>query len=82
MSWSWSGTRAAGERGARSRISGTIEDLGDSGPNDAHVVIDVDEDGRAVLRFGDGEHGAIPAKGDRVEATYRYGSGESGNVPA
>ena len=64
------------------RAWSSVEDLGDSGPNDAHVRIEVDEDGRAVLRFGDGEHGAIPAKGDRVEATYRYGSGESGNVRA
>jgi phage tail sheath protein FI len=61
------------------RAWSSVEDLGDSGPSDAFVVMEVDEDG-AVLRFGDGEHGAIPAKGARVQASYRYGVGEGGNI--
>jgi hypothetical protein len=61
------------------RAWSSVEDLGDSGPSDAYFVTEVDENG-AVLRFGDGEHGAIPAKGARVQASYRYGVGEGGNV--
>ncbi len=61
------------------RAWSTVEDLADSGPSDAHVVIEVDEEGQTVLRFGDGEHGTVPPKGGRVQASYRYGGGESGD---
>ena len=63
------------------RAWSTVEDLAGSVQNDAHVAIEVDEDGQAVLWFGDGEHGAVPPKGGRVQASYRYGAGASGNHP-
>jgi uncharacterized protein len=58
-----------------------VGDLASSGPDDARYVVDVDEDGRAVVRFGDGEHGAIPGKGSRILVSYRYGGGATGNRP-
>ena len=45
-------------------------------------VAEVDDAGRAALRFGDGEHGARPAPGVDLFATYRVGSGARGNVGA
>ena len=35
----------------------SMPDLFDSGPLDEHFVAEVDDDGRAILRFGDGEYG-------------------------
>jgi predicted phage baseplate assembly protein len=45
-------------------------------------VAEVDDDGRATLRFGDGEYGARPAPGVELLATYRVGNGARGNVGA
>jgi hypothetical protein len=53
--------------------------LGSSG-RDRHVVVEVDESGRACLRFGDGESGRVPAARSRFHATYRVGNGPEGNV--
>jgi hypothetical protein len=44
------------------------------------LVAEVDDAGRATLRFGDGEHGARPAPGVDLHASYRIGSGARGNV--
>jgi hypothetical protein len=43
-------------------------------------VIEVDEDDRATIVFGDGDFGAIPPKGAEIKATYRVGGGAQGNV--
>jgi hypothetical protein len=56
-------------------------DLLSSGPNDPHVVVEMDNDGLAHLRFGDGELGAQPKAGQRFQACYRIGNGPQGNVP-
>jgi predicted phage baseplate assembly protein len=45
-------------------------------------VIDIDEEDRATLRFGDGELGAIPEAGSELRITYRVGGGVAGNVAA
>jgi Baseplate J-like protein len=45
-------------------------------------VAEVDDAGRATLRFGDGEHGARPAPGVALAATYRIANGARGNVGA
>jgi uncharacterized phage protein gp47/JayE len=45
-------------------------------------VVEVDEDDRATIVFGDGAFGAIPPAGWQVRATYRVGGGPAGNVPA
>lgn len=47
---------------------------------DRHVVVDVGDDGRARLRFGDGLQGVPPT--GRLSLTYKSGGGASGNVRA
>jgi hypothetical protein len=53
-----------------------------SGAQDRHFVVEVGNEGRANLRFGDGEVGAMPEAGTAFRATYRVGNGPSGNVGA
>lgn len=57
-------------------------DLLSSGPTDPHVVVEVEADGRAQLRFGDGRHGDRPAAGSIFIADYRIGNGPGGNIGA
>ncbi|MBY5530186.1 putative baseplate assembly protein [Rhizobium leguminosarum] len=58
-------------------------DLLESLPYDRHFCVEVDDDGRAWIRFGDGEGvGEQPAVEASVEAVYRVGNGQAGNVPA
>jgi hypothetical protein len=57
-------------------------DLLSSGPGDRHVVAEVDDEGLAHLRFGDGDLGAVPKAHTRFTATYRVGIGPAGNVGA
>ncbi|MFT3769519.1 MAG: putative baseplate assembly protein [Minicystis sp.] len=45
-------------------------------------VVEVEDDGRAALRFGDDRNGARPAPGTRLLARYRVGNGAAGNVGA
>ncbi len=71
-------------------LSGTVDartstwsarrDLLASLPDDPHFVVEVENDGGARLRFGDGGHGAIPAAGMQFTARYRVGNGASGNI--
>ena len=44
-------------------------------------VIEIDEDDRATVDFGDGVFGAIPAKLATITASYRVGGGTLGNIP-
>lgn len=57
-------------------------DLLQSLPEDRHVVLDVEADGSARLRFGDSRNGRRPESGTRFAATYRVGNGRRGNVGA
>jgi hypothetical protein len=57
-------------------------DLLESQSEDRHFVVEVDNEGRARLRFGDGELGWMPEAGTTFEATYRVGNGPAGNVGA
>lgn len=59
-----------------------VPDLLSSGEFDTHFVADVDGEGRAVLRFGDGQYGATPMGVERVELWYRVGNGHSGDIGA
>ena len=59
-----------------------VADLLDSGPDDTAFVVEMEEDGTAILRFGDGELGAAPDAGTSFSASYRVGNGTSGNVGA
>lgn len=55
-----------------------------SWPSDENFVVETDNEGRAVLRFGDGNFGKAPPVGPDVKvfATYRVGVGMPGNVGA
>lgn len=59
-----------------------VPDLLDSPPFAAHFVADVDHNGQAELRFGDGEYGRRPLGATAVNACYRVGNGRRGNVGA
>jgi hypothetical protein len=59
-----------------------VGDLLGSSPRDRHVVVEIDESGRAELRFGDGETGRVPEARSRFHATYRIGNGPDGNEGA
>jgi len=57
-------------------------DLLSSQADDRRFVAEIDDDGRAFLRFGDGNLGEAPAPGTTFAVTYRVGNGTAGNVPA
>jgi hypothetical protein len=45
-------------------------------------VLETESDGRAYVRFGDGEHGKEPGAEEGFGAEYRVGNGTEGNVGA
>jgi predicted phage baseplate assembly protein len=47
-----------------------------------HVVTEMDEEGQAHLRFGDGKLGRAPEAGEVFLGRYRIGNGPRGNVGA
>jgi len=57
-------------------------DLLESEADDYHFVVEMDNDGFAHLRFGDGELGRKPKAGTVFHAQYRVGNGLPGNVGA
>lgn len=57
-------------------------DLLASGPDDRHVVVEIDDTRTAYVRFGDGDAGRRPDAGASVRAEYRVGNGSMGNVGA
>jgi hypothetical protein len=57
-----------------------LPDLLESGSLDQNFVLEIDNDGLAHLRFGDGELGRMPDAGTTFTAAYRVGSGTTGNV--
>jgi hypothetical protein len=59
-----------------------LRDLLGSDKFERAFVAEVEEDGRARLRFGDDESGRAPAIAAAFEATYRVGNGRAGNVGA
>jgi predicted phage baseplate assembly protein len=64
-------------------VSWTPEpDLLGSGPEDTQFVVEIDSNGIAWLRFGDGTNGKEPVAGDQYTAIYRVGNGSAGNVGA
>jgi baseplate J-like protein len=56
------------------------ESLAFSREGQKDFTIDVDEDDRATVMFGDGALGAIPATGSIIKVSYRVGGGPQGNV--
>ncbi|HEU0200650.1 MAG TPA: putative baseplate assembly protein, partial [Burkholderiaceae bacterium] len=57
-------------------------DLLDSADDATDFVVEIDDDGRARLRFGDDANGKRPDPGTSFVATYRIGNGTAGNVGA
>ena len=57
-------------------------DLLGSQSDDLQFVVEMDNECRAHLRFGDGDLGLLPEAGMRFIATYRVGNGPAGNVGA
>ncbi|MCP4655037.1 MAG: hypothetical protein GY856_06415 [bacterium] len=56
------------------------ESLVFSGEDQRHFAVDIDEEDRATITFGDGTFGRIPPADAVVRATYRVGGGVVGNV--
>jgi hypothetical protein len=56
-------------------------DLIESGPDDPHATVEIDDDGTVIIRFGDGVCGRDPS-GQAFAITYRVGNGPGGNVGA
>jgi predicted phage baseplate assembly protein len=59
-----------------------VPHLLDSPPFARHFVVDVDGEGRAELRLGDGDYGRSGATAIGFAVTYRVGNGRAGNVGA
>lgn len=57
-------------------------DLLHSQPEHRHFTVETDNEGRALLRFGDGENGQQPEAGETFTAHYRIGNGAEGNLGA
>jgi hypothetical protein len=57
-------------------------DLLASGSADVHFVMEIEDSGRALVRFGDDVNGKRPDPGTVFDATYRVGNGVVGNVGA
>ena len=57
-------------------------DLLESGGSDRDFVAEIDDDGAAHLRFGNGDTGAQPQAGSGFVAQYSVGNGPQGNVGA
>jgi predicted phage baseplate assembly protein len=53
-----------------------------SGKEDTNFVVEVEYNGDAFLRFGDGINGMSPVAGTAFTASYRIGNGTAGNVGA
>lgn len=57
-------------------------DLLRSNAHAADFVLETENDGRVLLRFGDGIHGLAPGSFARLSARMRLGNGRAGNVGA
>jgi predicted phage baseplate assembly protein len=75
-------TRLIGTLGAASDSWTAVRDLLSSADVATDFVVEVENSGRARLRFGDGDHGRRPGPGTSFVATYRFGNGANGNVGA
>lgn len=54
----------------------------DSDPLARNFAVETENDGRALIRFGDDEYGQAPPDQSHIRAVYRVGLGTSGNVGA
>jgi hypothetical protein len=58
------------------------ESLAFSREGQKDFAVEIDENDRATVIFGDGVLGAIPASGATIKVSYRVGGGSQGNVAA
>lgn len=60
-----------------------VESLAESGPDDHHYMVEIDEDQKMSFSGGDGRHGAaFPSGVNNIGVRYRTGLGAGGNVGA
>ncbi|MGW4891783.1 hypothetical protein ACWEQL_05890 [Kitasatospora sp. NPDC004240] len=59
-----------------------VPDLLDSGPDDLDLVVEVDDTGHGLVRFGRAPHGRPPLRAAEFRARYRIGNGTAGNIGA
>ena len=57
-----------------------VENFLDSGDLDRHYVVTVNQNDRAIIRFGNGTNGAIPT--GTITVSYKTGGGREGNIEA
>lgn len=74
------GLREYDDKDARGAAWTARYDLLASSGDERHFVAEMDDDGRAHLRFGDGDLGRVPEAGTSFRACYRVGNGPVGNV--
>jgi hypothetical protein len=74
--------RLVGTLGPVSESWTARRDLLSSADDATDFVVEVENSGRARLRFGDDDHGKRPDSGTTFVATYRFGNGTAGNVGA
>jgi hypothetical protein len=59
---------------------GVLTDLLSSDDTQRAYVLEIEYDGSAFLRFGDGQYGMAPETGTDFQAQYRVGNGSAGNI--
>lgn len=59
-----------------------VPDLLESNEFDTNFVVDVDDDGQGILRFGDDQYARSLTGVARIDAYYRVGNGRPGNIGA
>jgi len=52
----------------------------DSDENGDHFVVETDEEGFSIIRFGNGKNGKELSENSEVHCTYQVGRGEDGNI--
>ncbi len=76
------GEISGASQGLRAEVWVPRRDLLTSGPYGREFVVEIENDGSASLRFGDGQLGMKPAAYTRFKARFRLGGGPTGNVGA
>ena len=57
-----------------------LDDLLSSDGSQRVCLLEIERDGTAFVRFGDGQYGQAPEKGRDFRARYRVGNGRAGNI--
>lgn len=70
------------EEGRPEAVWRARRDLLGGNPDTRAFVVEVEADGAAALRFGDGTHGRRPRPGAALLARYRVGNGRAGEIGA